>query len=192
MYFSRTELNFWIWDKLSPVSNMVSSRSEENINLNYFTNWWCNSYGETCNFFWTILWWMHWQLLWPMFIDCMADVVANCVWYHVTSQMLLTGDQWCCCYHCWYGWCYCHVVMLLPLLEIFWLMLLPMLWLMLLPLLFCLGDVVPVVVPLIPVGEIVEVNIFLRPGRSHVGNWWKLVSNPKIKFCSWEIQLITH
>ena len=35
-----------------------------------------------------------------------------------------------------------------------------------------------------PVGEIVEVNIFLRPGGSHVGNWQKLVSNPKIKFCS--------
>ena len=26
-----------------------------------------------------------------------------------------------------------------------------------------------------PVGVIVEVNIFLRPGRSHVGNWQKLV-----------------
>ena len=26
-----------------------------------------------------------------------------------------------------------------------------------------------------PVGEIVEVNIFLRPRRSHVGNWQKLV-----------------
>ena len=37
-----------------------------------------------------------------------------------------------------------------------------------------------------PVGEIVEVNIFLR---LHVGNWQKLVSNP-IKFCSREIQLI--
>ena len=35
-----------------------------------------------------------------------------------------------------------------------------------------------------PVGEIVEVNIFLRPGRSHVGNWQMLVSNPKFKFCS--------
>ena len=57
-------------------------------------------------------------MLWPMFIDCMADVVANYVWYYVTSQMLYTGGQWCCCYHCWYGWCYCHVVMLLPLLEI--------------------------------------------------------------------------
>ena len=43
-----------------------------------------------------------------------------------------------------------------------------------------------------PVGEIVKVNIFLRPGRSHVGNWQKLASNPKIKFYSWEMQLITH
>ena len=32
---------------------------------------------------------------------------------------------------------------------------------------FDLADVI--VTP--PVGEIVEVNIFLRPGRSHVGNW---------------------
>ena len=29
---------------------MASSRSEENVNLNYYTNWWCHSYGETCNF----------------------------------------------------------------------------------------------------------------------------------------------
>ena len=35
-----------------------------------------------------------------------------------------------------------------------------------------------------PVSEIAEVNIFLRPGRSHVGNWQKLVSDQKIKFCS--------
>ena len=35
-----------------------------------------------------------------------------------------------------------------------------------------------------PVGEIVEVNIFLRPGRSHVGNWQKLASKFKNKFCS--------
>ena len=38
LYFSRTELNFWIWDKLLLVSNMAPSRSEENVNLNYFTN----------------------------------------------------------------------------------------------------------------------------------------------------------
>ena len=31
-----------------------------------------------------------------------------------------------------------------------------------------------------------EVNIFLRPGRSHVWNWQKLVCNLKIWFCSWE------
>ena len=34
------------------------------------------------------------------------------------------------------------------------------------------------------VGVIVEVNIFLRPGRSHVGNWQKVVSKFKNKFCS--------
>ena len=34
------------------------------------------------------------------------------------------------------------------------------------------------------VGVIVEVNIFLRPGRSHVGKWQKLVSKFKNKFCS--------
>ena len=42
------------------------------------------------------------------------------------------------------------------------------------------------------VGVIVEVNIFLRPGRNHVGNWWKLVSKFNNKFCSWEIQLKLH
>ena len=46
----KQNLIFWILDKLLPVSNMASSRSEENVNLNYFTNWWCHSYGETCNF----------------------------------------------------------------------------------------------------------------------------------------------
>ena len=49
--FSRTELIFEFWDKLSPVSNMASSRSEENVNLNYYTNWWCHSNGEACNIF---------------------------------------------------------------------------------------------------------------------------------------------
>ena len=43
-----------------------------------------------------------------------------------------------------------------------------------------------------PVGVIVEVNIFLRPGRSLVGNWQKLVSKFKNKFCSWEIHMIIH
>ena len=51
LYFSRTELIFEFWDKLLPVSNMASSRSEENVNLNYYTNWWCHSNGETCNIF---------------------------------------------------------------------------------------------------------------------------------------------
>ena len=37
LYFSRTELNFEFWDKLLPVSNMASSRSKENVNLNYYT-----------------------------------------------------------------------------------------------------------------------------------------------------------
>ena len=35
-FFSITELNFEIADKLSPVSNMASSRSEENVNLRHF------------------------------------------------------------------------------------------------------------------------------------------------------------
>ena len=61
-------LIFWILDKFLPVSNMASSRSEENVNLNYYTNWWCHSYGETCNFFEHI---------------CkikLADVIANDYW----------------------------------------------------------------------------------------------------------------
>ena len=36
LIFSITELNFEIADKLSPVSNMASSRSEENVNLRHF------------------------------------------------------------------------------------------------------------------------------------------------------------
>ena len=55
LYFSRTELIFEFWDKLLPVSNMASSRSKENVNLNYYTNWWCHSNGETCNIFWIYL-----------------------------------------------------------------------------------------------------------------------------------------
>ena len=62
---SQEQLYFWILDKLLPVSNMASSRSEENVNLNYFTNWWCHSYGETCNFF-------------NVFVRTkLADVIAN-------------------------------------------------------------------------------------------------------------------
>ena len=58
-------LIFWILDMRSPVSNMASSRSEENVNLNYFTNWWCHSYGETCNFL-------------NLFVRTkLADVIAN-------------------------------------------------------------------------------------------------------------------
>ena len=70
MYFSRTELNFWIWDKLLPVSNMASSRSEENVDLNYFTNWWCHSYGETCN------------SLDIFVMTGLADVTANVYWLY--------------------------------------------------------------------------------------------------------------
>ena len=36
LIFSITELNFEIADKLLPVSNIASSRSEENINLRHF------------------------------------------------------------------------------------------------------------------------------------------------------------
>ena len=35
---------------LLPVSNMASSRSEENVNLKYFQHKWCHSVSESCNF----------------------------------------------------------------------------------------------------------------------------------------------
>ena len=59
-------LIFWILDKLMPVSNMASSRSEENVNLNYYSNWWSHSYGETCNFFNIFV-----KLNWKMLADVM-------------------------------------------------------------------------------------------------------------------------
>ena len=37
LVFSRTESNFEIADKLLPVSNIASSRSEENVNLRHFS-----------------------------------------------------------------------------------------------------------------------------------------------------------
>ena len=40
--------------------------------------------------------------------------------------------------------------------------------------------------------EMPEVNIFLRPGRSQVWNWQKLVCNLKIWLCSWEISTNLH
>ena len=44
---------------------MVSTRSQENVNLNYFTNWWCHSYGETYN------------VLNMFVIIALADVITN-------------------------------------------------------------------------------------------------------------------
>ena len=78
MYFSRTELNFWNLGKLLPVSNMASSRSKENVDLSYFTNWWCHSYGETCNFL-NIFVITELADVIANVVDCMADVIANCV-----------------------------------------------------------------------------------------------------------------
>ena len=57
---------------------MASSRSEENVNLNYYNNWWCHSYGDTCTFFEHIVK-LNWQMLLPVIVDCMADVIANYV-----------------------------------------------------------------------------------------------------------------
>ena len=101
LIFSITELNFEIADKLSPLSNMSSSRSEENINLRHFQP----QDGVTvlvspailldsCDFL--LLWQMFspllygtvmfvWQMLLPCchmnatFCFCLADVIA---WLH--------------------------------------------------------------------------------------------------------------
>ena len=53
-------------DKLSPVSNMASSRSEENVNLKYFQHKWCHSVGESCNFMDSYI-----------VVLFLADVIAN-------------------------------------------------------------------------------------------------------------------
>ena len=87
---------------------MASSRSEENVNLHYFTNWWCHSYAETCN-------------LWDIFCKSnLADVIAN-VYY-------LYGR--CCCHLCLMLYHQSDVidwwlVVMLPLLRFVWLILLP-------------------------------------------------------------------
>ena len=60
---------------------MASSRSEENVNLHYFTNWWCQSYGETCNF---------------LDIFCksnLADVIANVYYLYMQSICSKYGVQ---------------------------------------------------------------------------------------------------
>ena len=74
----KQNLNF-IVDKLLPVSNMASSRSEENVSLKYFqhlevSQCWCVlqfCFGHFC-------------------LECLADVIANFVKpYFVFWQMLL-------------------------------------------------------------------------------------------------------
>ena len=57
---------------------MASSRSKENVDLNYFTNWRCHSYGETCNFL-NIFVITELADVIANVVDCMADVIANCV-----------------------------------------------------------------------------------------------------------------
>ena len=146
-------LIFWMLDKLSPVSNMASSISEENVNLNYFTNWWCHSYGETYNFLNIFVgtkladviandMLIVWQMLLPIVFDIVSPI--RCHWLMINGDVVTTVKayltdviaMWWCCYY---------------LLEFVWLMLLPMLWLLLLPLLFdFVADVVPTIgVPLI-------------------------------------------
>ena len=113
-------------DKLLPVSNMASSRSEENVNLKHFQHilvsqcWWVLwFYGLMVFCFWL------WQMLWPFilaFLMFLADVIAIC--HFVATCVLFVGwcychvascffDRWWCCYHqadvvAFVGRCYCH------------------------------------------------------------------------------------
>ena len=167
---------------------MASSRSEENVNIHYFTNWWCHSYGETCNF---------------LDIFCksnLADVIAN-VYY-------LYGR--CCCHLCLI---LCHqsdvidwwLVVMLPLLRFVWLILLPcgdvvttccvfvwlmlltMLWLLLLPLVWFVADVVPLLLyheivccwgTIVPVADVIATMIYswlvLLPMADVIAKWLML------------------
>ena len=64
-------------DKLLPVSNMASYRSEENVNLNHFQH-------QLVSQCWSVL-----QFCWDIFVlFCLADVIANdCL--AIIWQMLL-------------------------------------------------------------------------------------------------------
>ena len=78
---------------------MASSRSEENVNLNYFTNWWSHSYGETCSFFGLfcnecigrccgqcLL--IVWQMLLPIMFDIMSPV--RCYYLMISGVVVTT------------------------------------------------------------------------------------------------------
>ena len=65
--FSQKQNSNLLGDKLSPVSNMASSRSEENVYLKLFQH----HYVSQC---WSVL-----QFLWTLLVlDILTDVVVSC------------------------------------------------------------------------------------------------------------------
>ena len=68
-------------DKLLPVSNMASSRSEENVNLKHFQHLVVSQCWCVLHFFWTLLFGVlgrcYCQCFWPTLLYS-ADVIAMC------------------------------------------------------------------------------------------------------------------
>ena len=66
--FSKTELKFCWETSFCQFQTWLSSRSEENVNLNHFNTKWCHSVGLSCNFVRTCLFCFDWQMLLPLFV----------------------------------------------------------------------------------------------------------------------------
>ena len=95
-------------DKLLPVSNMASSRSEENVNFRHFQHvmvsqcWWalqfldsfcfCFCYGR-CFSHWFMVMWCYWQMLLPYchYVSSLCFLVGWC-YSHVALLFTIDGD----------------------------------------------------------------------------------------------------
>ena len=95
---------------------MASSWSEENVNLNYFQHWRCQSVGMSCNFL-DIRWVSGTNL--PMF------TYGRCCCHFLWLMLLPLFDLERCYCHVWLmllplcGWCYFHFLMLANVIAMF-------------------------------------------------------------------------
>ena len=92
-YFLKNRTWILLRDKLLPVSNMASSKSEEMFTSIISNTKWCHSVGLSCNFVRTCLFCFDWQMLLPLFIyQNLADVIAICFVVDVKPLVLFYGQ----------------------------------------------------------------------------------------------------